>query len=509
MEYHVRPGVLRDGMGLPRHVGWALPSLILALLVLGGGRSWAAPERIPDADINQAIETEYWADEVINPNAVDVVTDDGIVTLTGTVHSMLASERAVQIAEAIRGVRGVVNRLEVVPVRELSDTELQASVEEALLLDPATEEYDVAVVAADGIVTLTGTVGSYQEKDLCETVVKGVSGVRGIIDKVDIRFGEARSDEELQHEVVERLRNDVRVDDHLITVAVTEGVVSLFGSTGSLAEKERAVWDAWVGGVHGVETDDLAVTWSANDELREPEAQRPPTDEVLQKAVQDALVYDPRVVPFNPSVDVTDGTVTLSGVVDNLAARYAAESDADNVVGVWRVKNFLKVRPNPVVSDRDLEVRVNAALSRDPILQSDEVKVSASAGDVRLSGHVGSRYEVERADHVAARVDGVVSVTEALTYPDTWVWKPDWEIRRDLEEALARSSLVDAREVLVTVHHGVVSLDGTVATWNERSMIEQKARAAGAKEVHNDLTALDAAYEQAERPFLAPVPETP
>ena len=492
---------------MSRNGGRTGAALALALLLLAGGRSWAGQEQLPDARINQAIETEFWGDAVIDPNAIDVLTADGIVTLTGTVHSMLASERAVQIAEVIRGVRAVVNRLEVVPVRKLNDTDLQASVEEALLLDPATEEYDVGVRALEGVVTLTGTVNSYQEKDLCETVVKNVSGVRGLIDNLDIHFQDTRSDRDLQHEVVERLRNDIRVDDKLISVAVTDGIVRLYGSAGSLAEKNGAVWDAWVGGVHGVEADDLTVTWTARDELQRPVEETPRSDDAIQKAVRDAFVYDPRVVPFNPSVGVNGGTVTLNGVVDNLEARHAAEADAQNVFGVWRVKNFLKVRPSPVVTDRELKERVEVALDRDPILQPDMVKVSVSSGNVRLSGRIGSRYEVERAEQVAARVDGVVSVSAATTYPETWVWKPDWEIRRDVNESLARSSLVEPRDVLVTVDHGVVSLTGTVATWNERRLIEEKAYGAGAKQVHNDLTATDAAYHPAERPFLAPLSE--
>jgi len=491
---------------LRRAVATGVPLLMIFLLALPA-KAQDSTSAIPDPDITQAIETEYWADELINANAIDIATEDGIVTLTGTVHNILSKERAVRIAEAIRGVRGVVNRLEVVPVRAMSDTDLQVAVGEALLLDPATGSYQVGVSTLEGIVTLTGTVNSYQEKDLCETVVKGVSGVRGVIDKLDVRFLENRDDSELEHEVVERLRNDVHVDDKLISVAVDRGIVSLYGSVGSLAEKNRAVWDAWVGGVHGVQSDDLEVTWSGSDMIRESAQEEPPGDEALQRAVEDAFLYDPRVVPFNPVVTVSDGIVTLNGVVDNLEARYAAESDAKNVTGVWRVKNFVKVRPSPFVADQELEARVEAALDRDPILQADEITVNALAGDIRLTGRVGSRLERERADHVAARVGGVVSVSNMLTYPSTWVWKPDWEIRRDLNVALARSLLGETRNILITVDHGVVSLAGTVATWSERSMIERSAYAAGAKEVHNDLTAKDAAYDQTERPFFAPLGE--
>jgi hypothetical protein len=68
-------------------------------------------------------------------------------------------------------------------------------------------------------------------------------------------------------------------------------------------------------------------------------------DPQIKQAVHDAFVYDPRVDSFNPNVDVDNRIVTLSGVVDNLKAKRAAEQDAKNTWGVWRVKNLLTTRP--------------------------------------------------------------------------------------------------------------------------------------------------------------------
>ena len=47
--------------------------------------------------------------------------------------------------------------------------------------------------------------------------------------------------------------------------------------------------------------------------------------------------------------------VTLRGILDNLRAKRAAEQVAESTVGVWRVKNYLKVRPVSLPPDEEIE----------------------------------------------------------------------------------------------------------------------------------------------------------
>jgi hypothetical protein len=74
-------------------------------------------------------------------------------------------------------------------------------------------------------------------------------------------------------------------------------------------------------------------------------------------------LYDPRVISFNPEVNVTNGKVVLTGVVSNLKAKRAAEIDARNVVGVWKVENLLKVKgKQDLATDLSIINRVNQTL---------------------------------------------------------------------------------------------------------------------------------------------------
>ncbi|MEJ2721975.1 MAG: BON domain-containing protein, partial [bacterium] len=63
-----------------------------------------AEPSLTDKAITNEVETEFIFDSAVPENGIDVTTDDGIVTLTGTVSDLLAKNRAGEIAETIRGV---------------------------------------------------------------------------------------------------------------------------------------------------------------------------------------------------------------------------------------------------------------------------------------------------------------------------------------------------------------------------------------------------------------------
>jgi hypothetical protein len=73
-------------------------------------------KKVNDIDITIAVENGLILEKGVFPNEVDVSTSQGIVTLSGSVDDLLAKKRAVNIAERIRSVRGVIDRITVAPV---------------------------------------------------------------------------------------------------------------------------------------------------------------------------------------------------------------------------------------------------------------------------------------------------------------------------------------------------------------------------------------------------------
>jgi osmotically-inducible protein OsmY len=463
--------------------------IITASMVLAG---FAAAREIKDIDITLAVDRQLQNDEGVPAHLINVRTKDGIVTLSGPVENLLARERAAEIAAMIKGVRSVINFIDVLGIIR-TDAQIRTDIEQALMDDPATDVFDINVSVQNGAVILTGMVDSWQEEKLCVLVAKGVLGVKEVKSNIEVSQKSKRPDGEIRADIEQRLAYDVWIDDALIEVKVLRGNAILSGAVGSLAEKTRAFRSAWVAGVTSVEDKDLVVDWSRSKKMRRPIENYPmKSDEEIKQALKEAFFYDPRLSPFNLTVSVENGVVTLSGQVHNLKAKQVAEQDANNTVGVWLVKNHLKVRPGmgPHTSpkpdvDAELARKVRLALLRNPYTHQHEIGVTVNNQLVMLDGTVNSNLEKAKAEDVVSAVKGVAAVMNNLRVNRTWTPKEDWEIKKDIEDELWWSPFVDEDDVSVTVTDGIATLVGLVDTLRERRVATKNAYEGGAKQVRN------------------------
>ena len=465
---------------------------------------------ISDRRITNAVEARFVFDKAVPWSFVDVNTKTGIVTLTGTADNLLAKERATKIVESIKGVRAVVNNIDVQPAKR-TDEEIRQDVQQALLLDAATDSFELKPTVVGGVVTLSGMVQSFREQSLALQLAKGVRGVKEVRDEIDVKYKAQRPDGEIVADAQRALENDVWLNASGIKVTAAGGKVTLTGTVGSAAEKTRARTIAWVMGVNDVDAEGVKVDPLLANDMRRSPTSTVRSDEDVKKAVKDAFVADPRVFSFNPEIDVTNGIVTLTGVVDNIKAKNAAEQDARNTVGVFSVKNYLKVRPAKPLPDDTLAQNVKEALLRDPIVDSYQIDVKTGNGTVTLEGKVDSFYEKSQAEDVANRLNGVVLVNNNLEVRNPTVtyynlrWDPyyhyhpyyhgtadltyrsDLEIKNDISDELFWSPFVDEDEVQVSVDNRVATLSGTVDNWNEFFAAAENAREGGATSVINKL----------------------
>jgi len=479
-------GIICRKKNRPTFTGLMMATVLYIVLLSCFFLSPVQGREVNDREIMWAVLVGLINDRNIPSHLIDVEVENGSVILSGWVDSVLARDRAEEIAMTVKGVRSVVNRIEVKPDR-VSDEQILRLVRRALLYDPATDSYEIIVKVQGGIVTLSGRVDSWQEKKLCEQVAKSVNGVRGIRNDITVVYRERRPDREIEADVKGRLKWDAWIEDALINVEVNGGQVTLTGKVGSAVEKSQAEADAWVAGVQSVDASGLEVDWTLRDKMKREGRFVPKTDEEIEGAVKDAFRYDPRVKSFNPEVTVRNGVVILSGMVDNLKAKKAAEEVAGNTAGVRRVKNHLKVRPREVPSDAEIRKNVQDALDRGPVVDQHDITVSVLSGIVNLYGAVDSKYEKLLAEDIAARVKGVVDVQNFLDVRSTWTAKSDRELKEDIEDELFWSPFVDSDEVTVFVEDGVATLTGTVDGWRERGAAEDNAYEAGARKVLNYL----------------------
>lgn len=102
---------------------------------------------------------------------------------------------------------------------------VQRQLEEAASLNAK----DIALLASEGVITLTGFVDSYREKLAAEQVVKQVRGVRAVANDIHVRSCDERSDPDIAKDAVRALQalSDV---PHGVTLTVRDGFVTLDGS---------------------------------------------------------------------------------------------------------------------------------------------------------------------------------------------------------------------------------------------------------------------------------------
>jgi osmotically-inducible protein OsmY len=487
-------------MALPIHFVFIIP--LVACLVLSAEIASASAllEHIPDDDLPE-LNREHIDDARIMVaikhqlarvggkafSSIEVSVQDGVATLRGTADSLWIQQRARELSQVIRGVRGVIDRMTVGPVESTTDAALKKYLEATFFDDPVVELKDIHLDVKRGRVTLEGRVKSWQEKHTAVNVAKMVKGVREVRDALVVQFVNGRSDSDIRKEVARRFDFDVWVErPTLLQVHVLKGKVSLRGQVGSLYEKIRAADLAWVEGVREVEASGIEVVRMSRDPMVRDH--RPmPTDQEIAEAIRMVLGYDPRVSPFKIHVAVSNGSVTLQGQVPFLSIKREAEQDVKNTVGVLSVHNQLTVQGDSSLTDQIIRTRIQAIFSRHSVLEKFSLHVSVRKGTVLLVGTVNSMYERNLAENVASKLRGVESIQNHIVFSNKEEDKTDWEIQLDIENQIWWSTFLSEQDIVAIVQGGKATLTGSVEYDHQRLIAEQQAFEAGASVVMNRL----------------------
>jgi osmotically-inducible protein OsmY len=211
-------------------------------------------------EIRDGVERELSYDPAVDASDISVKNINGDVALNGTVPSYPQYLEAATAARRVGGVKKVQNHLEVMlPTRNYrDDAMLTTMANNALTLNVAVPE-GVEATAENGNVTLTGTVGYGTERTAAEQAVTYLTGVRNVLDDIEISTDADQLDVTLN--VQDALDRYALVpDDSDIAVDTGGNTVTLTGHVRTWAEHDAVINAAWMAtGVYDV-IDDLYVT---------------------------------------------------------------------------------------------------------------------------------------------------------------------------------------------------------------------------------------------------------
>jgi len=216
----------------------------------------------------------------------------------------------------------------------MTNRELKEQVLNALDWEPSIDAGEIDVWVEENVVTLRGRVGSYAQKLAAERVTLGVYGVQGVANDLEVVLMPVyeRTDTDIAQAALEALKWNAVVPRDRVTVAVSNGWVTLNGTLDWQYQKDAA--DRTVRNLTGVRS----VT---NDIVVKPRVSTTDVQAKIEGAFRRSAEIDARRV----TVAAQNGQVTLTGNVRSWGERQEATRAAWAAPGVTQVIDRLAVVP--------------------------------------------------------------------------------------------------------------------------------------------------------------------
>ncbi len=200
-----------------------LPVILAAAIAVVMTSAVVRASDTDDRTVN-SIKSSYVFKTYLKDDKVDVHSENGVVTLKGTVADDNERTLAENTAASLPGVTRVDNQIKTTGERpaENSDAWVSIKVKAALLVHRNVSATDTKVYVTDGIVTLEGTAASEAQKELTAEYTKDIEGVKSIVNNINV----------VKDEKMVNKKNE-NIDDASITAQV-KGALGAHRSTSAI-----------------------------------------------------------------------------------------------------------------------------------------------------------------------------------------------------------------------------------------------------------------------------------
>ena len=204
-----------------------------------------------DARIESSARQSYVFKKYLKDDAIEVKSNNGVVTLRGTVAEESHKSLAQETVASLPGVKSVDNLLELKGERPAEDSDgwIGTQVKWSLLYNRNVSGLKTEVLVTEGVVTLRGEAESQAQKDLTGEYAKDIKGVKGVNNEMTIAkaprkegktVGETIDDASITAQVKMAFLTHHSTSAFKTGIAVSNGVVTLTGKATSGAGKDMA-----------------------------------------------------------------------------------------------------------------------------------------------------------------------------------------------------------------------------------------------------------------------------
>jgi osmotically-inducible protein OsmY len=230
------------------------------------------------------------------------------------------------------------------PLRAAStDSRIESSAAKSYVFKTTLKDDSIKTVSKDGIVTLTGTVAEDSHKTLAENTVASLPGVKSVDNQLVVSGEQPveHSDAWITTKVKTALLFHRNVSASGTTVYTKDGIVTLQGVAGSMAEKELTTEYAKdIDNVKEVKNNMTIATTPAN--AKETTGEKI-DDASITAQVKSSLMTHHSTSALKTGVSTTDGVVTLTGVAKNDAEKSLVTKLTEDINGVTSVVNNMTI----------------------------------------------------------------------------------------------------------------------------------------------------------------------